>query len=148
MHATHEERDDEAQIRGLLHELARAVRARDVEAMIACCTTDVATFDLIPPLSHQGKDAVRAVWADTFAPFVGDLRFDISDLHVVVGGEVAYARCMTTFGGTTSDGVTVANRLRTTFVFVRVASDWWLAHEHVSAPFDLATGTALLHLNG
>ena len=46
----------DTEIRALLAERERAMRARDAEALGALFTDDLVSFSLAPPLSSQGRD--------------------------------------------------------------------------------------------
>ena len=79
----------EAQIRGLLDDLTRAVRDRDVERSLASCGADVLAFDLVEPLQYERSDAVRRRLADWFSSFDGPIGYELSDVRVVAGEDVA-----------------------------------------------------------
>ena len=32
---------------------------------------EIATFDMLPPLRHDGREALRKLWTQVFAPFAG-----------------------------------------------------------------------------
>jgi ketosteroid isomerase-like protein len=50
---------EDAQIRERLESLAQAIRAKDINALVAHYATGIVTFDLRPPLQVQGVDAYR-----------------------------------------------------------------------------------------
>lgn len=62
-------RADEAAISVVIGAITNAVRANNVDAMLSHCAHDIAVFDLVPPLKHQGAEAVRRLWATTLARF-------------------------------------------------------------------------------
>ena len=72
---------EEAAIRGLLDEFARALRAGDVDAMLSHCAPDVVAFDMLEPLQHEGAAALRAVWEETLAPFAPPLEHELAAAH-------------------------------------------------------------------
>jgi ketosteroid isomerase-like protein len=137
---------DEAAIRAVMDAIAKAVRAKDVEAMLAECSPDIVTFDMVPPLRHQGAQAIRGLWARTLSPFAAPLDYEVHELDICVDGEVAFVRCLNRFGGAKADGPRVVNWLRSTFGLRRIDGRWKVVHEHVSVPFDMETNKAMLQL--
>jgi ketosteroid isomerase-like protein len=137
---------DEAAVRAVLGAISNAVRARDVEAMLAHCAPDIATFDMVPPLKHVGADAVRRVWAAALATFDSPVEYEVDQLDLAVGSDVAFCRSLNRFGGTTRDGKHIANWLCSTLGLRKLDGQWKVVHEHVSVPFDMKTGKALLDL--
>ena len=81
---------DETQIRDVLARLVTGMRAGDVEGLIARFTPDVVQYSLAPPLRQTGaRDADGlAAW---FGTFDGPIDYDITELEVFVGGDIAYA---------------------------------------------------------
>jgi ketosteroid isomerase-like protein len=135
-----------AEVRAVIDAIADAVRAKDVEAMISHCAPEIATFDLVPPLKHEGADALRELWAKTLAAFVPPLEYEVHELDLVVGRDVAFSRSVNRFGGTRSDGKRIVNWLCSTIGLRKIDFQWKVVHEHVSVPFDMETGKALLKL--
>jgi ketosteroid isomerase-like protein len=70
----------------------------------------------------------------------------VQELDIAVDGDVAFARCLNRFGGTKMDGKRVLNWLRSTFGLRKIDGRWKVVHEHVSVPFDMETGKAMLEL--
>lgn len=145
--ATANRSEDEAAVHAVLESIARAVRSKNVEAMLAQCAADLVTFDLVPPIRHEGAEALRAVWTKSLAGFEPPLDYDYQQLHIEVGGDVAFARSLNRFGGTRTDGTQVVNWLRSTLTLRRIDGRWKVVHEHVSVPIDMTTGKALLELH-
>ena len=138
--------DDEAEIRVVLAAIAEAVRERDVDAMLAHCAPELASFDLVPPLKHEGPDAISRIWANTFASFEGQVEFDQHYLELFVGDEVAFARSLNRFGGTQRGGAPSISWLCATLGLKKISGRWKLIHQHVSVPYDMDSGKALLGL--
>jgi uncharacterized protein (TIGR02246 family) len=141
-----ESKSAEEAIRAVIDAITKAVRAKDVEAMLAQCAPDIVTFDMVPPLKHQGSQAIRGLWARTLAAFDPPLEYEVHDLDISVDGNIAFARCLNRFGGTKKDGRRVLNSLRSTFGLRKIDGQWKVVHEHVSVPFDMETGKAMLDL--
>ena len=138
--------DDEAEIRVVLAAMADAVRAGDVEALMVHCASELTSFDLVPPLRHEGPQAIRRIWANTLAELKRPIEFDQHYLELFVGDEVAFARSLNRFGGKRRDGEEATSWLCSTAGFRKISGRWKLIHQHVSVPFDMDSGKALLGL--
>lgn len=137
---------DEAAIKAVIDAMAQAVRERDVDALLAQCSPDVVTFDLVPPLKHVGAEAVRETWTQTLRAFEGPAEYEMHQLELVVSDFVAIAHGLNRFGGKRADGQYRVNWLRFTLGLRKIDGPWKIVHQHVSVPFDLKTGQALLGL--
>ena len=136
----------EAAIRAELESIIEAVRAKDVNAFLAHCSPEIVVYDLLPPLEHEGVDAVRESWKSAFQDFVGRADYEVRDLDITVNDDVAFCRSLNRFGGTTRDGKLVNNWLRSTLAFRKIQGLWKIVHQHVSVPIDMQTGMAMTGL--
>ncbi|OBK48932.1 nuclear transport factor 2 family protein [Mycobacterium sp. 1081908.1] len=142
-----EHSDDEADIRRRTDRLAGAIRDADLEAVMSVYTPDVVSFDLEPPLQHVGADAKRRNWERVFAAYEHPLGYEIRDLTVTVGDDVAFAHSLNRLSGTLRSGTTTTGFwVRATTCFRKLDGHWFIAHDHVSAPLDVTTGAAQLNL--
>jgi ketosteroid isomerase-like protein len=137
---------EEEAIRAEMESIIESVRAKDVNAFLAHCSPDVVVFDMLPPLKHEGVDAVRASWKSALQDFVGRADYEVIDLGIAVNGDVAFCLSLNRFGGTTRDGKLVNNWLRSTIAFRKIEGLWKIVHHHVSVPFDMRTGKARVDL--
>jgi ketosteroid isomerase-like protein len=137
---------DEAAVKAVIEAMAQAVRRRDVDAMLAQCSPDVTTFDLVPPLKHVGAEAVREIWAQTLESFEGPAEYEVHQLELIVSDFVAFARSLNRFGGKRADGQYAVNWLCFTLGLRKIDGQWKIVHQHASVPFDMKTGQALLDL--
>jgi ketosteroid isomerase-like protein len=126
--------------------IMKAVRTNDVEAFLRHCARDLVVFDMVPPLEQNGAEAVRRSWAISLGSFEGPIEYEVDHLDICMSGDIAFSRSLAQFGGTTKEGTHVMNRLRTTFGFRKIAGQWKVIHEHISVPFDMKSGRALLAL--
>lgn len=139
---------DEILIRQTLDRHAAAIYAKDAKAAIACLSDDVVAYVLAPPLAFDSAAARDAAglqeWFDTWE---GPIRSTVRDLHVEVGGNVAFAYALQRMTGTKIDGETIDLWFRATAGLVRTATGWRIAHLHNSVPFAMdGSGKALLDL--
>ena len=50
---------NEAEIRGLIDDWVKALRARDIDTVVSNYAPDVVSFDVVNPLQRKGVDAIR-----------------------------------------------------------------------------------------
>jgi len=146
MTTAHERTNDEAAIGALIDHLARAIRARDLDAVLTVFAPELVSFDLGPPLRHGGGEPFARRWRELFDAYAGPIDYEIRDPVVNVGGDVAFSRSLNRIGGATRDGREVERWLRWTAGWRKLAGEWRIVHEHVSVPADLRDGKALLDL--
>jgi uncharacterized protein (TIGR02246 family) len=138
--------DDRAEIRRLLDVWAKAACAGDIDGIMAHYTPDIRSFDGVGPLQLKGADAYRKHWQACLAMCPGSMVFEIHDLEVTVEGDLGLGHYLTRCGATGADGKVQSSWFRATTAFRRTARGWRIVHEHFSAPFDPASGKALLDL--
>ncbi len=126
---------DEAQIRLLVENWAKAVRATDITAVIARHTDDVLMFDVPPPVAVRGISAYRDTWLPFFAWLTrGKGAFDIVELQVTAGDTVAFATALLRCGSAAELPKDDTPRLRLTIGLRKLDGAWQIAHEHHSFP--------------
>ena len=125
---------NEAQIRERIEGWAKALRAKDVDAVMSYYTRDVLSFDLAPPLLQKG-DAVRRGWEEWFPTFRGPIGYEIRDLSITVGDDVAFSHSLNRISGTRTGGEDADVWVRATVCYRKTDGKWMVAHEHVSVPF-------------
>ncbi len=118
-----------AAVRKVFDAWADAVQRCDIEATVAPHTRDVLLFDV--PASGsivKGIEAYRESFRDFF-PFIADGGvFEITDLDIVAGTDVAFAHCIVRCGRQADDTFPV----RLTVSFRKIDGEWRIAHEHHS----------------
>ncbi|MFE9294112.1 YybH family protein [Streptomyces niveus] len=127
--------DDEQQIRPLIEQWAAAVHTGDMDRVLADHAEDIVMFDVPPPQEGvRGIDAYRASWPGFFDWQASGATFDILELDVTAGNDVAYAyallRCATRQQAAERPDV----RLRLTVGLRKEHGRWVVAHEHHSFP--------------
>jgi ketosteroid isomerase-like protein len=138
---------DETDIRQRIDSVAGAIRAPDLEAVMSIYTTDVVSFDIEPPLQHVGAEAKRKNWERVFAVYEHPLGYEIRDLTITVGEDVAFAHSLNRLSGTLKSGTaTTGFWIRATTCFRKVDGHWFITHDQASVPLDLTTGGAMLNL--
>jgi ketosteroid isomerase-like protein len=123
----------EAQIRALVDDWAKAIRAKDVEGVLAHYAAASVTFDLAPPLISTGADPKGLqAW---FSTWQGQLGYEIRDLNITAGDDVAFCHGLNRLSGTKTDGEQADVWSRQTLCFRKVRGEWRIAHQHESVPF-------------
>jgi PhnB protein len=107
---------------------------------------DVVAFDAIARLQFRGVEAYDRHWRACMALCPGPMLFEIHDPQIAASGDVAFAHFLSRCGGQDEHGQMRASWMRGTECYRRVGEKWVIAHEHFSAPFDMASGKALFDL--
>lgn len=134
------------QIRECLDSLVQALRAKDINALMAHYAPDIVTFDLRPPLQVHGADAYRKNFEAWFASVQGPIDYEIRDLHITMSGDVAFCHSLCHVKSRSTTGRTADYWVRVTSGFHIVNGRWMIAHEHVSVPIMMETMQAALDL--
>ena len=142
---------DEANIRQRIDKLVEALRAMDLEGVMSLYAPDIVSFDLVPPLRHVGAKAKEKNWADAFSMYQRPLGYEIRDLALTLGDDVAFGHSLNRVSGTLKNGNRTDFWLRWTACFRKgsfwkIEGNWLIAHDQVSVPVDPESGRALLNL--
>ena len=126
------ENSDEAAIRAQIEAWAAAVRGRDMAGILRNHAADMIMFDVPPPLQLRGIAAYEGSWPQFFDASPRPIKFDIVDLKITAGTDVAFAvalmRCAVTEGGNLDLDFRLTVGLR------KVEGQWLVTHEHHSIP--------------
>ena len=146
MVATTQRAADEAHIRQRIDKLAEAIRTMNLEDVMSIYAPDIVSFDIVPPLQHMGAEAKRKNWVEAFAMYQHPLSYEIRDLTITVGDDVAFGHSLNRLSGTLKNGNKTDFWLRSTTCFRKIDGNWLIAHDQVSVPLDLESSRALLNL--
>jgi PhnB protein len=127
----------EAEIRALLAQYAKALHAKDVDAVMACYAPDVVAFDLAPPLAHRGAETIRAGLREWFPTWTSGIRIETDDLAIEVEGDLAVCRSFNHMTGKRTSGEDADLWFRATVCLRRIGGAWKVIHEHASVPFQM-----------
>ena len=127
---------EETRIKVLLEAWADAVRRHDLKAILAHHEADVVMFDLPPPLQCKGIEAYKDTWGLLFRYHKPGAAFDIEELTVTAGHDVAFAFAIMRCGPDSSPNPADKDGFlfRLTVGLRKVGGDWRIAHEHHSIP--------------
>ncbi len=126
---------DEQLIRDLIERWAQAAHAGDLEGVLRNRADDIVMFDVPPPQEGvRGLAAYRETWPGFFEWQAGGATFEILELDVTVGADVAYAWALLRCGTPEDHAAHPDRRLRLTLGLRKEDGRWVVAHEHHSFP--------------
>ncbi len=127
--------DARDEIRRIVSERVAAIRAKNVEAAMACLADDVLAFEMVPPLAlAAGAARDPAGFASWLASFE-EIDVEVRELSVEADEKVAFAAALHHLRGTRVGGHPVSLWMRSTLCFHRQSDGWRIAHSHTSVPF-------------
>ena len=120
---------DDTLIRAIVDDWSKAVRAQDMDAVLARHTDDIVMFDVPLPLQSRGIAEYRRTWELFFDNSPGGPgSFDVAELHITASGTVAYCYGLVKIFDST---------VRLTMGLRKDDGQWLIAHEHHSYPIEL-----------
>ena len=139
-------KNDEAEIKRVIEGGVEAIHDKNIEGVMSIYAQEVVSFDIVPPLRYVGADAYRKRWEETFSSFQGPIGYEIHDLNITVGDDVAFTHSLNRISGTMNNGQKTDLWLRWTACFRKINGKWLIVHHQNSVPVDLATGRAVFSL--
>jgi uncharacterized protein (TIGR02246 family) len=125
--------DDEAQVRELIERWATAVHAGDLDTVLDAHADDIVMFDVPPPQAGvRGVDAYRETWPPFFEWQRQGAVFEITEMDVTAGTDVAFAWALLRCGTADEFAQDPDRRLRLTIGLRRAGERWIVTHEHHS----------------
>jgi uncharacterized protein (TIGR02246 family) len=125
---------DEGAVRDLIEAWADAVRRKDYPGILRSHAPDFVMFDVPPPFKSVGLEAYRKTWDVFFSWSRDPVCFEIQDMHVTAGADVAFAFATMRCEGPGADGKPEALDFRLTICLSKIDGRWMIAHEHHSVP--------------
>lgn len=136
----------EAEIRRQIDKIVEGIGTKDLDGLKRHYAADVVSFDVEPPLQHVGVEAKMKNWEKAFT-FFRDVSYEVRDLAVTTGDDVAFGHCFGRLSGTLMDGTATDGMwVRGTFCFQKIDGDWLIVHDQASVPFDIVTGNGITDL--
>ena len=97
-------------IRQRVADYAKAISAKDIDAVMSFFAPNVVSFDLaIHDLRYVGADAKRLEWLKVFAAY-RSIDYEVTDMHVTGDGDIAFVHAVNHVKGTLHSGQTAASR--------------------------------------
>ena len=123
----------EAEIATFIRRWADAVHDGNLEAVLADHADDIVMFDVPPPEQGvRGIDAYRDTWPPFFEWQRSGAFFEIVELDVIAGEDVAFAYALLRCGTAEELRNDPDHRLRLTVGLRKVEHRWRVMHEHHS----------------
>jgi uncharacterized protein (TIGR02246 family) len=123
---------DETQIRTLVENWAKAVRAKELDSVLVSHTDDIVMFDVPMPVQAKGMEEYKKTWELFFANSPGGPgSYDVTELQITASETVAYAHAILRIFDSSA---------RLTIGMRKENGQWLIAHEHHSYPIELASG--------
>lgn len=138
---------NENQIRGLIDDWVKAVRARDIKGVMSHYAPHFVSFEVVPPLQYTGVDEYRKNWEEWFSTTQGPIGYELRDLSITASDDVGFSHSLNRISETKLTGERTDTWLRATFCYRKIDGKWMVTHEHISVPFYMDSGKAALDLN-
>lgn len=123
----------DAAIRDVITRWVDAIVATDLDGVVANHTNDIVMFDVPPPYNGiRGMRDYRDCWPPFFEFIRSGATFELLELNVVTGDDVAFAYGLLRCGGEKEFTENPDNRLRLTMGLRKIDGRWLIAHEHHS----------------
>jgi uncharacterized protein (TIGR02246 family) len=128
------QKTDEAEVRTLVERWAKAVRARDMEGILAHHSAEILMFDVPPPFKSKGIEAYRKTWDLFYSAQPGPIVFDIQSMDVVAGSDIAFIAALMQCAEKGKNGGRIKLDFRLTIGLRKIDGEWTILHEHHSIP--------------
>jgi uncharacterized protein (TIGR02246 family) len=132
----------QSEIEALLERWSEAVRSKDIEQLMSLYSPDIVYFDLVPPLQIEGAAAARRNFVRWFESWSSGIGTERRDVKMLASGDMATAYWLHRTSGTLKNGREVGYWLRVSVCCRRSNGQWLIAHEHVSLPVEIQSGSA------
>jgi ketosteroid isomerase-like protein len=138
-HAARADSNDIGQIQTLEDNLANAAESRNLDAIMKAYAPDetLFVFNVIPPREYVGAKAFREDWDGFLGSTEEPLKYDITDIAVVVVGNVDYGHSIQRIVATVVKGVPLDLTTRVTDVYRKFGGqvdDRAEAHRYTRGP--------------
>ncbi|SIQ80235.1 YybH family protein [Micromonospora avicenniae] len=137
---------DEAKIRQHIGKIVEGLQGKDLESLKRLYATDIVSFDIEQPLQHVGIEAKLKNWSPVFT-FFERVTYEVRDLTLTVGDDVAFGHAFARLGGTLKDGTATSGMwVRVTYCLQKIEGTWLIVHDQVSVPLDISSGRGVVDL--
>jgi ketosteroid isomerase-like protein len=134
MSANNNRTTDEAAIRELIESWAKAVRTKKINGILANHSPEILMFDVPPPIQSKGIEAYKKTWDLFFSWSHNPVVFDISEMNITAGNDVAFVTALMRCAGTEANGERIELEFRLTIGLRKIGGKWIVMHEHHSIP--------------
>lgn len=135
---------DNETVRAAIDAWAKATRAMDIEAIMACYSPDAVNYDCHSAFQFRGAEPHRKHLEACFPHMRGPMTFDLHEVSISSSDDLAFCHLTARCGCTGHDGQEHWSWLRMTSCLRRIGGRWLIVHDHCSAPFDPMSGKVML----
>ncbi len=128
---------NETQIRELITNWAAAAQKKDIKGIMAYHVPDMIAFDVPNPLQFKDAASYTKHWESFFPMMSEDFAFEIQELKITAGEDVAFSTSLIHCTGTQPDGTPFKGTSRATLGFRKIDGQWHFTHEHHSMPMSM-----------
>ena len=125
---------DELAIRNLVENWASAVRRKDLSGILRNHSESMLMFDVPPPVQSKGIEAYEKSWDLFFSWSHDPVVFDIGEMNITAGNDVAFVTAVMRCAGTEANGDDIELDFRLTVGLRKIDDQWIVVHEHHSIP--------------
>jgi ketosteroid isomerase-like protein len=126
----------DAEVRTVLEEWAAATRQNRRDDILKHHSANLVIFDVLPPMKYESAESYRRSWDEWQPDTQGEAMFNLENLTITSGNDVAFAHSYIRCGGTLQNGQTFRDLVRATFCLRKVSGSWVVEHQHVSKPYE------------
>jgi uncharacterized protein (TIGR02246 family) len=127
--------NDESAIRGVITRWVEAIQKQNLEGVLVDHDPNIVMFDVPPPYNGvRGIDEYRKSWPPFFEWLRQGAQFQLLELDVTAGADVAFAHALLRCGTPEDFEANPDNRLRITVGLRKDDARWIVVHEHHSFP--------------
>jgi len=126
--------ENESAVRQVVEAWLTAVRKRDLPAVLSNHSADIVMFDVPPPFQSKGIDAYKKTWDEFFEFAPEPAVFDVTEMRVTAGSDVAFVFATMKCAGTEAIGEKIDLDFRLTIGLRKIDDKWTIIHEHHSIP--------------
>jgi ketosteroid isomerase-like protein len=134
---------DEAQVRLAIQARATAISNRRPGDVRATFARGAVGYFVEPPLEQSPQEEDLEGWFSTWS---GPIGYAVGELHVAVGGDIAYCHCLSHLTGPRVNEEDTDFWFRETLGLRRIDSRWLITHIHESVPM-LMDGSNMAAVN-
>ena len=127
-------KSNETAVREVLKQWAAATREDRKDHVLRGHDRNALIFDVLAPLQYKGTAAYRKSWGDWQPTFELPSLYELKELRVLAGTELAFAHCLIRCGGKPLKGKFFEDLVRATFCLKKKAGKWLIVHQHISMP--------------
>ncbi|QHT69645.1 hypothetical protein GXP67_24845 [Rhodocytophaga rosea] len=137
---------EKASIRDIINNRVKGVKAKDIDMATQDYSNDVILFDIIDPLEHHGKNAVKKRLQEWLSTLAEIKNFEIRNIGIHVSETIAYCTSMNHIDAVNTNGNKLNMWWRETTCYAKLNGKWKITHAHSSVPFNPDNGQASIGL--